>query len=146
MLRPNFVSVAVPVYAGAIVRISDGRLLCQLRDDKPEIICPGTWCCCPGGQVEPGETPDEAILRELWEEFEIGVVGLKPLLTHIENAGKYGGIYHAFRADLAIPVAEVKCNEGVRVGFFTPEQAIEFPQHPVSLIFLRTYMELATSR
>lgn len=142
-LRPDFGSVAVPSYAGAIVRGPDGRLLCQLRDNKPEIICPGTWCCCPGGEMEPGETPDGAILRELREEFEIEVAGLRSLLTHVENAGKYCGVYHAFHADLATPVAEVRCNEGVRVDFFTPEQAIEFRQHPVSRIFLRTYMELA---
>lgn len=96
--------------------------------------------------MEPGETPDEAILRELREEFEIEVAGLKPLLTHVENAGQYCGVYYAFRADLATPVAEVKCNEGVRVEFFRPEQALEFPQHPVSLIFLRTFLEQAINQ
>jgi len=27
----------------------------------------GIWLC-PGGHMEPGETPDEAVLREIWEE------------------------------------------------------------------------------
>lgn len=27
----------------------------------------GIWLC-PGGHIEPNETPDEAVLREIWEE------------------------------------------------------------------------------
>lgn len=119
----------------------DGRVLCQLRDNFPWIVCPGMWSCCPGGRIEPGEEPEEAVLRELREEFEIEVSGLRPLLRHVEDAGEYCGIYYAFAAKLVTPLAEVKCNEGVRAEFFWPEQALDFPQHPVSRIFLNAYLE-----
>ena len=134
------------VYAGAIVRTADERILCQLRDDTPGIIYPSTWNCCPGGQVETGETPSQAVLRELSEEFEISVANLTPLLSHTETNGAHRGVYHAFMADLATPLCEVKCNEGVRTGFFTPQQAIDFPQHPVSLLFLRTFIKLTAKQ
>lgn len=131
------------IYIGAIVRAPDGRVLCQLRDNFPWIICPGMWCCCPGGHLELGERPDAAVLRELREEFEIEVSDLKPLLKHVEESGEYQGIYHSFVANLKTPIDEVKCNEGVRAEFFHPDVAIDFPQHPVSRLFLRTYMKFA---
>ena len=46
----------------------------QLRDDGRGVIIPypDTWNF-PGGAVEPGELPLEAVLREIAEEFEITV-------------------------------------------------------------------------
>jgi ADP-ribose pyrophosphatase YjhB (NUDIX family) len=43
-----------------------GALLLQLRDDKAPYY-PNVWGL-PGGAVEPGESPIEAAVRELWEE------------------------------------------------------------------------------
>lgn len=128
-------------YIGAIVCAPDGRVLCQLRDSYPWIICPGMWCCCPGGQLEPGENPETGVVRELYEEFEIEVTDLRPLLTHVEEAGEFIGTYYSFVASLATPLEEVKCNEGVRAEFFHPELAVDLPQHPVSRLFLRVYMD-----
>lgn len=61
-----------PVSATVLLQRPDGRLLMQLRDDgggRP-IPYPNAWNF-PGGQVEPGETPLEAAIREIAEEFEI---------------------------------------------------------------------------
>lgn len=52
--------------AGLLIR-EDGRYLMQLRDSKPEIFYPAHWGCF-GGAVEPGESPAEALRRELREE------------------------------------------------------------------------------
>ena len=138
-------SASSKVYIGAIVRAASGQVLCQLRDNFPWIVCPGMWCCCPGGSLEIGEEPEEAVLRELWEEFEIEVAGLMPLLVHVEEEGEYEGIYRSFIADLVTPVEQVKCNEGVRAEFQYPEVAVKFPQHPVSRLFLKTYMDRSAS-
>ncbi len=118
----------------------DGRLLCQLRDDKPGIICPGCWSSTPGGQVEPGEGPAAAIVRELYEEFEVRVSDLRPLLTIVETDGEFAGTYHAFTGRLAIPLADVKCHEGVRVAFFPPEETLTLRQHPTSRKILLEYL------
>jgi 8-oxo-dGTP pyrophosphatase MutT (NUDIX family) len=54
--------------AAALIVTPDGRYLMQHRDDKPGIFFPGWWGCF-GGALEPGETPEEAIRRELAEEL-----------------------------------------------------------------------------
>jgi len=56
------------VAAGLLVT-PDGRYLMQHRDDLPHIILPGHWACF-GGTIEPGETPEEGLRRELEEEIE----------------------------------------------------------------------------
>jgi|GEM_PF-3191663 len=128
-------------FVGCIVSEPNGRVLCQLRDNYSWIICPGMWCCCPGGHFETEEQPEIAVLRELTEEFEIEVSGLTPLIRHVESSSEFCSVYHSFFANLVTPVTEVKCNEGVRAEFFPPEIAIGLPQHPVSRLFLRAYME-----
>ncbi len=130
----------VPVYAGAIVLAPDGRILCQLRDDKPDIICPGCWSTSPGGHVEPGEHPRHAIVRELLEEFEARVTNLQELVVIVEIDQDTRGVYHAFSADLATPVSEIRCHEGQRADFFEPLEAMRLRQHPVSKKILLEFL------
>ena len=54
----------VSVVGAAIVR--DGRVLAARRTAPPAVA--GRWEL-PGGKVEPGETPDEALVREVAEEL-----------------------------------------------------------------------------
>ena len=56
--------------AAALLVAPDGRYLMQLRDAKPTIIIPDHWCLF-GGTVEPGETAEAALRRELREELEL---------------------------------------------------------------------------
>jgi len=54
----------------AILLTEDGRYVMQLRDDKPDIWYPNHWGCF-GGAVEAGESPEQALERELSEEIEL---------------------------------------------------------------------------
>jgi mutator protein MutT len=56
--------------AAAILLHEDGRILMQLRDDRPDIWYPNHWGLFGGG-VEEGESPEEALCRELYEELEL---------------------------------------------------------------------------
>ena len=59
----------------------DGRvLLAQRPEGKPMA---GLWEF-PGGKLEPGETPEDAVIRELWEE--LGVAVTKPCLAPLTFA------------------------------------------------------------
>jgi 8-oxo-dGTP diphosphatase len=59
----------VLVAACALVDV-DGRVLIAQRPDGKQLA--GLWEF-PGGKVEPGETPEEALVRELREELDIEV-------------------------------------------------------------------------
>ena len=56
----------------AIIRGEPDGYLMQLRDSRPDIWYPGCWGLFGGG-VDPGETPIEALKRELREELELEI-------------------------------------------------------------------------
>jgi 8-oxo-dGTP pyrophosphatase MutT (NUDIX family) len=60
-----------PTGCGVIV-IKDGRILAGTREDNG-------LTCGPGGHIEPGETPEEAAIRETREEFGIYAANIIPL-------------------------------------------------------------------
>jgi len=59
----------LPVVAAALID-ADGRVLVQRR--PAGVAHAGLWEF-PGGKVEPGETPEDALVRELAEELAIAV-------------------------------------------------------------------------
>ena len=62
--------------AVALIIDQHGRYLVQKRDDRPDIFFPGHWGCF-GGALEPGETYDEALVREMREELQLDVTNAK---------------------------------------------------------------------
>lgn len=64
--------------AAAVITRPDGSFLLGQRG--PETYYPGYWEF-PGGKVEPGETPRDALVRELDEELGIRVDTAHPWLT-----------------------------------------------------------------
>jgi 8-oxo-dGTP diphosphatase len=71
MKRPT-----IQVVSGVAFR--DGRILLQQRTARRDF--PFTWEC-PGGKVEEGEQPIQAIAREWTEELDvlISIVNLRPI-------------------------------------------------------------------
>jgi len=62
------ISQSVKIVSALVV--ASGKILLLQRDNNPGIRDPGCWQL-PGGGVEDGETPDNAIKRELQEEIGI---------------------------------------------------------------------------
>ncbi|MGB8261680.1 MAG: (deoxy)nucleoside triphosphate pyrophosphohydrolase [Terracidiphilus sp.] len=73
------------VAAGLIVREGE-ILICQRRPDQPMAL---QWEF-PGGKIEPGESPEQALARELNEELGIHAeVGAR--VTRIRHNYRHGG-------------------------------------------------------
>lgn len=92
-----------------------GQFLMQLRDDIPTIAYPGHWGLF-GGHIEPGETPEIALHRELLEEISYAV-------TDVTKLGCYPGITamrHVFHAPLTVDLASLDLKEGWDLALLTP--------------------------
>lgn len=72
--------------AAALMLRGDEVLICQRRPDQPMAL---QWEF-PGGKLEPGESPEAALKRELDEELGIdATVGHR--VTHIRHNYRHGG-------------------------------------------------------
>lgn len=74
----------------AVLVVKDGKILCGKRRD-------GEGICGPGGHIESGETPDNAIIREALEEFNIIPLSFIPIGTQTSSTG----LYHTTKIYLA---------------------------------------------
>ena len=85
----------------------DGRWLLQLRDDIEGILYPGQWALF-GGHLDPGETPEAALRRELEEEINWEGSDLTAWFELRDGQR----IRHFFRGPLAVPFGSLTLLEG----------------------------------
>ncbi len=69
----------IVVAAGAVIRRGDGKVLLVRQVPEIDNYWKGKWIL-PGGRVEPGETIEEAVLREVEEETHLQIKLIRPLL------------------------------------------------------------------
>lgn len=96
---------------------SSERFLMQLRDNIPGIFYPGYWGFF-GGHIDSGETPEEAVKRELLEE-----IGYTP--PWVSKFGCYSDsqvLRHVFHAPLTVELDRLVLNEGWDMGLLTPQE------------------------
>lgn len=96
------VTAMMPEPAGQVVAAAvfrGGRLLLAQRNRPPELA--GQWEL-PGGKVEPGESVEEALRRELREELGVDVRGGERLGPAVPLPG--GLVLSAYRVELVAGV------------------------------------------
>jgi 8-oxo-dGTP diphosphatase len=108
-------SEAIPC-VGAVVFDDTGRLLLIRRANPP---AKGTWSL-PGGRVEPGESSEHAVVRELSEETGLTGILVKEVGS-VERAAPGGGTYMIRDFLLSVPgsPAPLAGDDASEAGWFT---------------------------
>ncbi len=105
--------LAVTEVAIAILFQGD-RFLMQLRDDIPGIVYPGHWTFF-GGHLEPGESPDVGVWRELEEE-----ISYRPPWLRLFRRQRQGQIIrNVFYGPIAVPITDLILGEGWDMALWT---------------------------
>ena len=115
--------------AAAILFTDDGRYLLQHRDAKPTIFYPDHWGCF-GGALEKGESPLEALHRELREELELDLGRYRAkLFSHFRFSVEPAGIaaldrfYYEIRIEPAA-VDALRLGEGAGMALLHGKDAL----------------------
>jgi len=131
----------------AILLLEDGRYVMQLRDDKRDIWFPNHWGCF-GGAVEQGESPEQALSRELYEEIELSVRKAE-FFTRFDfdmsqlGLATYYRIYYLVRATLQ-EFQQLRLREGQKMRTFNGDQLLDRERvTPYDAFALRLYHDRA---
>jgi len=87
--------IEIEMACGIIVRQDRVYIQQRMRDD----VWGGLWEF-PGGRLEDGETPEQAACREIMEETEFAVSGLRFFATVVHHYTKYRVTLHGFTCRL----------------------------------------------
>lgn len=108
--------------AAIILENDKGEFLLYLRDNKPDIPFPNHWDLI-GGHVEEGETPEEALVREVKEELDIDLTDYTFYKKYECLTGDaYENIKYIYSGKINLPIEEVTLLEGVRPQYFSKSE------------------------
>lgn len=123
------------ITSAAIIIFDGENILCGERKD-------GQGLCGPGGHIEKGETPEQAAMREAFEEFGIEVENLVPLGTIDDLPQEYGRpqIYatNAFKGEIKSNPFEMLNNRFLPLSYILTQPL--FPPFKESLLLYLDYL------
>lgn len=126
---PKLENRILHVVACALVD-QDGRILLTQRPEGRSMA--GLWEF-PGGKIEPGESPEEALIRELWEEIGID--------TSANCLAPFTFASHAYETfHLLMPLyicrkwqGQVTAKEGQNTRWVRPAALQDYPMPPADI-------------
>ena len=120
----------------AAILVHEGRLLIARRGPSARLA--GKWEF-PGGTIEAGETPDTCLIREMREEFEIGI-----------EVGPYVGdsVYHDDHGSIRLLAylafwkrGDLRCRVHDAFVFVRPGDLRDYDFCPADIPFVRGLSE-----
>ena len=108
--------------AAIILENDNGEFLFYLRDGNPGIPFPHHWDLF-GGHIEEGETPEEALKREVKEELNYDLKEYRFFKEYLCLEGDaYPNIKYIYSGKINLPVEEITLLEGEKPQYFTKEE------------------------
>lgn len=112
----NATTNSAPRLVALAILFQEGQFLMQLRDDIPGIFYPGHWGLF-GGHLEAGETPEQGLIREVWEEISYPLKSVSLFTTY----GDSEAYRYIFYAPLTVSLDQLDLQEGWDLGLIAPE-------------------------
>ena len=91
------------------------KLLIYLRDNKAEISFPNHWDLF-GGIIEPNETPEQALVREVKEELGIELKSFKKFREYESFTIEKPNRKYVFYSQINFLPEELTLHEGQKIG------------------------------
>jgi 8-oxo-dGTP diphosphatase len=133
------VSVKTVLVAACALIDADGRVLIAQRPEGKPLA--GLWEF-PGGKIEPGERPEETLIRELKEE--LGITVQEACLAPLTFASHGYADFH-----LLMPLyvcrrweGSVTALEGQRLAWVRPNRLRDYPMPPADVPLVSHLMSL----
>ena len=126
--------VQIEVVAALIIR--GGRFFAAQRGEGKSH--PGAWEF-PGGKIEPGETPQEALMRELAEELDMTAYPVAFVTTKETHDPDRIIRVHLYR--VLLETEHFSLHEHQAADWFTPEQAQALPWTEADRAFLPSVID-----
>ena len=132
--------------AAIILENHKGEFLLALRDNKPGIPFPNHWDLI-GGHVEEGETPEEALVREVKEELNIELKEYTFFREyHCLTGDAYENIKYIYSGKINIPIEEVTLLEGERPQYFSRDEIHNIKFANIIKSIMTDYINKQTSK
>mgnify|MGYP000852154860 CR=1 FL=1 len=125
-------------YVGALLVDTNGKLITQQREDKPDITNPGMVSLF-GGTSHEGESPIETLRRELQEELELEVNSSNLLLQTIKHENGTN-VACSIYIVTGVDTEKLKLHEGAGFATGTPEELLSRPVTGVTQQAIEAFM------
>ncbi len=132
------ISKPTPMHVTAAVLFQDGKVLVARR--APGFRHAGGWEF-PGGKIEPGESPESCLARELAEEFGI-TTRVGPLVARSDYAYDFATVrIHAYEVEWIS--GEMVPRDHDLVAWVRPEELMAVDLLPADLPIARRIVEIS---
>lgn len=121
--------------------IYDGdKVFCAQRKDEGELA--GKWEF-PGGKVEPNETKEETIVREIKEEFKTDIEVIDFLMTVNHEYNTFNLILHAYTCKIVN--GDLELTEHLDSAWLTVDEMLEYDFAGADVLVIKKLFELKQS-